>query len=397
MARQPIFDRQMKVHAYELLFREHGHSETADIDKDRAAKALLNALVDIGLRQLTGQTRAYLNLSEELLLSDSISMLPKDRVVLEILETIEPSQAVIDRLRELKEAGYTIALDDFVASPQTETLLPFANVVKIDVLGRSEASLARTIHPLRLPGVLLLAEKVETGDEFRACQNLGFDLYQGFYFARPETMRGSSIPANKLAMLRLAAKLQSPAAAYNEIEQIIAEDVALSYRLLRYVKSAHFGLPDSVNSIRQALLFLGLNTVSSLAALLAMSTATRRPDELIVTALVRAKMCELLAATRKAENLEIYFTVGLLSVLDALLDAPMEEILNELPLAEEVNHALLHRDTDSELAKTIQTVVAYERGEWDLSLLAGLSGKEVADAYNLSVCWANQSGLQTAA
>lgn len=386
MARQPIYNRELELTAYELLFRNSEAASDAHVASEEDAKALVSVLVDIGLSQLIGQGQAFVNISEEMLLSSAVTMLPKERVVLELLETIKATPEVLKRVDELRASGYSFALDDFELTGASEQLLNLVPLVKLDVMALEGRKLRHHAVELKRRGKVLLAEKVETHEMYKLCKIMGFDFFQGYFFAKPELIRGSSIQPNKLALIRLAAKLQSPNVNMTEVEEIISTDVGLSYRLLKLVKTAHFGLPASVSSIKQTLMFLGLSTVSALATLLTMSTSSNKPDELLTTALIRAKMCESLASLRNVSPRESYFTVGLLSVLDALLDAPMEELLEQLPLAKEINSALTGDTGD--LGSTLRAAVAYEKGCWHEASLPGIAPAEMATSYTSAVNWA---------
>lgn len=397
MARQPIYDANLAVHAYELLFRRGETGSAGEIDAEAAAKSLVNSLVDIGLRDLIGDSTAFVNVSYDLLMSNSIVTLPKEQVVIEVLETIEPTTEVLERLSQLQTFGYRLALDDFVLSPETRILLRYASIVKFDVLNKPESEVRRQAALLRRPGVKLLAEKVEDEAMFKVCQRAGFELFQGYYFSKPELLKRTSVETNKFSLLRLASKIQSSDAQYAEIEEIIASDVSLSYRLLKFVSSAQFGVGCKITSIRQALMFLGISTVSALATLLAMAGTSGKPSELMTIALVRGKMCEVLATTRNLPNPDRYFTVGLLSVLDALLDAPMEVVLAELPLAPEINEALLLPDCENDLAKALRSALAYENGDWESPRPEGVTNQDLSNAYHAAICWATEANTQLAA
>ncbi len=381
----------MSLFAYELLFRKGRATTAGEIDHEEAATALISSLVDIGLNELIGNAKAFINISEELLMSNSMQMFPKDKVVIEVLETVRTTPAVVERIRQLRKTGFTIALDDFAYSEDAEPLLAEAHFVKLDVLEKTEAQIKKAFEQVNRPGIQVLAEKVETLESFRFCEQLGFNLFQGFFFAKPELMRGNSLHANQVAMLRLAAKIQSPNLQYSELEEIISSDVALTFRLLKLVKSAHFGLRCTITSIRQALMFLGVNTVSSLATLLAMVGSSNKADELITNSLIRAKMCELLGQWRNKPQTDKYFTLGILSMLDALLDAPMEQVIRELPLSEDLNLALTQPQLGGDLGETILMVRAYERGDWDSIKLEGLTTTQVSNAYHTAVLWSTQS------
>ncbi len=397
MARQPIYGRNMSLFAYELLFRRSGALTAGEMDAEEEAQVLVSSLIDIGLNELIGDSKAFVNASEAILMSSAITMFPKDKVVIEVLETVSLSQEVVDRVALLRKFGYTIALDDFCYTPEAEPLMAEAQIIKLDILEKSEAQISTAFRKAKRPGIRVLAEKVETQEQYQICQRMGFDLFQGFFFAKPELMKGSSLRANQVAMLRLAAKIHSPDMHYSDLEEIISSDVALTFKLLKLVKSAHFGLSCTITSIRQALMFLGINTVASLATMLSMVGSTEKPDEVVTTSLVRAKMCELLAQWRGKPGLDRYFTVGILSLVDALMDAPMDQILNELPLASEINAALLDPFAAGDLAETLRMVAAFERGDWDSVSLPGLTPLQVSNAYHASVTWSVQASAALAA
>ena len=387
MARQPIYGPTQVLEAYELLYRsgERNHADVVSVGE--AAQAIVNSLIDIGLGRLTEDTIAFINVDQSLLTSGILDMLPANRVVLEILETVEATPENVDAVRSLHEAGYTLALDDYVTGPSTKPFLPYVDIVKFDVLALGGMLLKEVQHVQR-PGLKLLAEKVETRAQFEMCKKMGFDLYQGYFFSHPEIIKGRSIPPDRLAALKVSARLQSPDLSLNELEAIVGADLALSHRLLRLVKSASVGVLGCVDSVRQAIMFLGLKTVAALATLLAMSASSTKPRELLVTAFVRAKMCESLALARKLPNKDRYFTLGLFSVIDVLLDAPMRDVLVQLPLGEEMDSALIDHETENSLADILRAVLAFEQGAWHLIQL-DMSLSDVIAAYIEAVSWAH--------
>ena len=244
------------------------------------------------------------------------------------------------------------------------------------------------VKGLRNYPVQLLAEKIETEDEFNFCMDLGFDLFQGYFFAQPKVIRGHRLPNNRLAILRLLSRLQDPDILADELEQLIAQDVAFSYRILRYVNSAAFALNRKIESIHQAVIILGLQTIKSWAALLAMSQVDNKPTELVVTAMVRAKMAEEMARAMKEAQPQSYFTVGLFSALDALMDNTMEEILTQLPLADHISAALLQKT--GLLGETLNCVLAYERGQWQDLNFNHLDPKQIKQCYLDALTWAGE-------
>ena len=247
------------------------------------------------------------------------------------------------------------------------------------MLAHSREELARHVDLLSGREVRLLAEKVETYDEFERCKALGFELFQGFFFCRPKTMTGRSVSSSRLATLRLVAELQAPHVDLDELEHVIGRDVGLSYKLLRYINSTFFALPREVGSVRQALVLLGIVNVRRWATLLALSAVDDKPEELMVTALVRARMCELLAEAYREPDRDAYFTTGMFSVIDALMDQPMAEVLELLPLAGDLRHALLSREGPK--GDALLCVLAYERGELDEARHRSLTGAQLGELY----------------
>ncbi|MBD3671074.1 MAG: HDOD domain-containing protein [Gammaproteobacteria bacterium] len=366
VGRQPIYRKDLSLYAYELLFRGNPSDAAAHVvDNDAAtSQVLYNAFIEIGLEKITGEHRAFVNLTERFLMGEF--PLPSDnkRLVLEILEHVKVTPTLIDAVRELKEKGYKVALDDFVYRPELKPLVPMADIIKIDLRALSEDQLKRYVSILRdKTDAKLLAEKVETKQEFQHCLNLGFEFYQGYYFSKPHIIKGETIPHNKLTVLQLIARIQDPQLGMDELEKIISMDASLAYKLLRVVNSASFNLSKEVDSIKTALILLGMDNVKNWASMLALSQIDDKPHELMVMALVRANMSFELARKLNVANPDSYFTAGMLSILDALLDRPMDEILGQLPLSNEIRTALVEKSGN--MGKVVDCVLHYEKGEWD--------------------------------
>ncbi|MCH8274109.1 MAG: HDOD domain-containing protein [Armatimonadetes bacterium] len=391
VGRQPIYDARLRVIGYELLYRSDSGNRADARDNAATCQTIFNAFIEIGLNRLVGDKPAFINLTRELLSEMHGFSPPTGRVVLEVLEDVTVDESLVQAVRDLKGRGYRIALDDFVYQPKHKSLLRLADIVKIEVLGKPRSEIREEVMFLRRRVPKLLAEKVETHSDFQYCKNLGFDYFQGFFFCKPKVLKARAVPADKLALLQLLSKLRDPNVRLEELEQIIMRDVALSYKLLRCINSAFYGLPKKIDSLRQAILFLGMRSILGWVSLVALSGITGKPSELFVTAMVRAKMCELLARDTRKKQPEVYFTTGLLSVLDALMDMPMENLLESLPLSDEVNKVLLGRDEDSDLADLLRCVLAYERGDWDRVAESGIEGKTVQHAYVEAVDWAAQT------
>jgi EAL and modified HD-GYP domain-containing signal transduction protein len=389
IGRQPIYDRDLKVVAYELLYRDSEDNRANITDVDVAsADMIFTALVEFGLDRLVGEHRAYMNLSPNLLVSGKPLALPPEKVALEVLETTKVDDQVVASVRELAEHGFTIALDDFYYSDDWKPLVDRAHVIKVDVLTLSDDQVREQVDALKDYQGKLLAEKVETQERFDLCKALGFDLFQGYFFCSPRVLRGNRLPTNRLPIIRLLAALNKPDATMEELEGLISQDVALSYRLLKYINSAFFGLSHDIESIRHALVLLGVRSVRRWATLISMAAASDKPHELMVTAMVRAKMCELLGSALGAAAPDTYFTVGLFSVLDALMDMPMEKTLEALPLSAEVEAALLERQ--GPMGEVLDCVVAYERADWGRLAALDLPPAAIRRAYLDAIAWVDE-------
>ncbi len=390
IGRQPIYDRCLNIYAYELLYRD-GASQAAKItDQARATtQVVLNSLIEIGLAPLIGEHRAFINFDEKGLLSDLPSQLPQDKVVLEVLEHVPVTQEVLAALAALTDAGYAIALDDFIFHDRLRPMVEYATIIKIDIQQLDQAAVTEHVARLKRPGVKLLAEKVETQEEVDRCRALGFDYYQGFFLSRPHIVRGKGIPDNRMSILRLLSRMQDPKITLDELSSLVSQDVTLSYRLLRYINSASFALTRKMESVQNAIMLLGLNQVKQLVSLVALTQMDSKPPELIKIALVRARMCEALARSAARADAQRYFTVGLFSTLPNLLEQPMQEILSHLPLAQDIGLALLKQA--GEPGKVLKCVLAYEQCDWAKVEFAGLKSSEIRGCYLESVLWAEEN------
>jgi EAL and modified HD-GYP domain-containing signal transduction protein len=387
IGRQPIYDRKLKVYAYELLFRAASDNSASFTDGDQATTdVIVNTFLEIGLDNIVGNRLAFINLTRSFFVGEHTISLPKNRVVLELLEDIDADDEVIAGVKRLSDQDYTIALDDFIYHESLQPLVTLADLVKIDIMTLSRDEIRQHVNALRQHPLRLLAEKVETQEDFNFCMELGFDYFQGYFFAQPKVIRGQRLPNNRLAILKLLGRLQDPNITPEQLEELIAQDIAFSYRILRYVNSASLALPRKIESIHQAVVILGLQAIKSWTTLLAMSQVDNKPAELVVTAMVRGKMAEGLAKAMNAPQPESFFTVGLFSALDALMDNSMEEILTQLPLADHIAAALLHRRGIH--GDILDCVLAYERGQWENLGCSQLGTHKIRDCYLDALQWA---------
>ena len=390
LARQPIFDGNMKVVAYELLCRNSDLKHITSTDGDAASsQVLLNAFTELSIEQVVGTHKAFVNFTRTLL--DSPPPFSRQQLVIEVLEGQRVDSSMLHSLKLLRQQGYTIALDDFELDENSQHLIAYADIIKLDVLSLSPEKLQYHIDYLKPFNITLIAEKVETYEMFEQCKALGFDLFQGYFLAKPRVITGRKISENKQSVLQLLSALQDQDVSIEQVERMIARDTLLSFKLLRLVNSAAFGLSRNVESLRQAIMLLGLNKLRNWVNLLALSNLSGKPHELSVAALTRARMCEMLATKMNQRNRpDTYFTVGLLSTLDAFLDLPLAELLSNLSLSESLNNAMLtHAGPEG---MVLQVVQAHEQGQWqdiDWQQLAaaGLTPELIAEVYVEALHW----------
>ncbi len=396
VARQPIFNRDMDVVAYELLFRGNHAQHANVVDHDQAtSQVIINAFMEIGIGNLVGDKLAYINMPSAFLLGDYPIPFPPEKVVLEILEHVEVSATLITALRRLSLAGYVMALDDFVYSEKTKPLLNLARVVKLDVLDVKADVLRKQVGQLLPYKLKLLAEKIETKAVFDQCKRLGFEYFQGYFLCRPQIVEGATLPASRLQLLKLLAELNDPDIQMHTLEKTVGSDVSLSYKLLRVVNSAQHGIRQKVESLRHALILLGVKKIREWATLIVLTSIDNKPRELFVISLQRAKYCQLLAQARGAANVDVYFTAGLFSTLDALLDKPLAELVPQLSLADELNQALL--DRNGQIGAVLTAVIAYEQADWNGLAGTGIAAGQMRDFYLEAVRWSREAAQQLSA
>jgi EAL and modified HD-GYP domain-containing signal transduction protein len=389
LSRQPIYRADNSLQGYELLFRDNDSNIASFSDGARAtAQVLVNSLMEIGMDELVGRHLAFINFERTLLIGNYCESLPRERVVLEILESVAPDEILLKRLKQLRSKGYRIALDDFLCTQPFSPFLEFADFVKLDLSTTDWPSIERTAEAMQKYPVELIAEKVETREQFQQCKEIGFHHFQGFFFCRPQNISGRPLPVNRLAALRLLTQLNKSDIQIDELEESISQNVALSYKLLRYINSAMCGLERQVESIRHATVLVGLDKMRIWASLIVFSSFEETPRDVLVTGGIRARMCEKLATILRLQHPERYFLVGLFSVLDAVLNRPLEQILASLSLSRDITDALL--DGKSELGNVLRCVQAYERRDWNWnSATAALKIDEetLRKAYTDALAW----------
>lgn len=366
MARQPILDRSGKVYAYELLYRSASGAPRGPLDAAAEHQSIANAMLEIGLARLVGDKPAFFNLSADMVHSNCVQLLPSDRVVLELLEDTEYDAETAKRVAQLRQMGYRVAYDDFTFQPHQLPFTPHVDILKIDVLDTPWAKVKLEVAKIRAAGgkITLLAEKVEDRAMFDQCLAAGFDLFQGYYFSKPQTIGSKGLDSRKTAILKLLSTLNKPDVSASELEAAIALDPGLAARLLKLVNCASFGMSRKVDSIWLAIRMLGIERLQAFATVLAAASATGSDTRALGDlGLIRARMCEKVARELGHQDLHKHFTVGLLSVLDALMDLPMSQIVPELSLSDDVTAALM-AEGDGELLESLRLVTSYETGGW---------------------------------
>jgi EAL and modified HD-GYP domain-containing signal transduction protein len=387
VGRQAIFDRQMEVFGYELLYRDGTGNSAQITDGDEAtARVMVNTFLELGLDQIAGHAQALVNLTANFFLNRHYEVLPSKNVVLEVLESIDPTPSVLQALIQARQDGYQIALDDFVVRESHRSLLDHADFVKVDVLALTNEELREQVAMLKDYPVRLLAEKVEDQVMYDQCLALGFEYFQGYFFCKPQILKGVSLSSNRMAIVLLLAKLQDPKIEIHDLADLVKNDVALSVKLLRYVNSASVGLPRSVDSISQAIVLVGTDRMRQWASLLVLAQMGDKPSELMRVALIRARMCETLSLLLGVSSSQ-GFTVGLFSILDAYFDCEMRHLLADLPLAPEILDALLKRE--GVLGAILEGIFAYERGDWNQQAIRAVEPHILNSVYWQSIEWAN--------
>ncbi len=389
VARQPIVDREERVFGYELLFR-NGLENAFNGNLDEASRATLDRSLLVGLDVLCDGRRAFINCTRDTLIKGLVTLLPSTTTVVEVLEKVPADPDVVAACRSLKEAGYMIALDDYVANDPREALADIADIIKVEMKLTTEeqrSALMKQFGPWRRR---MLAEKIETHAEFAAARDQGFVYFQGYFFRRPEMMETRDMPANQMNYLRMLQEVSRPELDLTELEKLVKAEASVCYRLLRYLNSAVFGFQSEIHSVRHALSILGERGVRRWVRLVAAVGAGQgKTSDLVLSSLVRGRFCELLAPRVRHGESDL-FLLGLLSLIDAMLEIPMASVLEKIPLDHATKAVLLGQS--SELRPVFQLMLAHESGDWDavgnLTASLHLNSDEVAGDYWQAQQWA---------
>lgn len=394
VARQPILDHAGHIFGYELLYRGGAEASGSGPSHDLAgARVLTDAVLGVGLDALTCGLKAFVNLTHHLLIDGAGTLLPPETTVLQLADNMPVTEEVIDTCRRLHDGGYAIALSNFIGGSPAEALLPWTRFVKVNVQQTPSTSWRPLINGLRSRNVRMIAEGVESAEMATAARMSGFQLFQGFYFCKPTTFAKTPLPARRLAYLNLLAALNRDNLSLEEVENLVKHDLSLSYRVLRSVNSAAFGLHQEVSSIRRALVLLGVAQVRKWASVWSLAGLSEGgTPETVSMALVRARCCELVGESKTGPDSGAYFLLGMCSLLDVILRQPMKDALADMPLPSSIGGALM--GVPNEARAVLDMVIAYEQGSWDeaadAATRAGISGAALPSIYAEALRWTRE-------
>lgn len=394
-ARQPILDRDKNLFAYELLFRDGLENVFPDIDGDEATSRMIaGSQFNFGLDDFLGDKLGFINFTLDTLLKKFPSMLPKEQVVVEILETVQPGKRLLAECQALKEQGYLIALDDYIHQPVWRHFYPYIDIIKIDFRETSNETIEEVLKATAgFPNIKLLAEKVETIEEFQMAMNMGFSYFQGYFFSKPEMLQSKALSPAQMTLAELLYETSKAEMDLAQITSIFERDVNLSYKLLRYSNSAVFKRRSEIETIKQALVVLGqLELKKFLSVLFTAQVSSEKPAELMRLAMTRAKFAEGIATMHRKTDIAKAFLTGMMSLMDAILDEPMTSVMSKLPLSKDIKDALVNNE--GLLAEYLELVKCYEQGMWQAANIAieklRLDASLLPDAYHEAVQWANE-------
>ncbi|KAB0290059.1 EAL domain-containing protein [Vibrio fortis] len=393
VARQPILDIDKKTLGYELLFRDGPKNTFPEVEPELATSRLLSDHFLSTHYNTLGDKLGFVNFPYASLVNLVPTLFPKESLVVEILEDCEPTDELLEAIKTIYDAGYTIALDDFVPSKAWKRFLPYVSIIKFDIRLVPIAKASMFMSTMRDLDIKFLAEKVETHEEYEQAKAAGFSYFQGYFFSKPEMIQTRALNPAFLTTIQLCKEIANEPIDFNEVERLITLDVTLSYKLLTYVNSAG-GATTTIRSFRQALVYLGEQKLRKFVSLVAIASAKEdKPDSLYGLAVIRARQCELLIEKmRVKEEPGQAFLTGMFSLLDSLLDQPLQEVLNAVPIDEEIKQALVNRK--GVLGAVLAMVVAYEQARWDeatrIRNLLKLTEAQLGQTYDEATNWAQE-------
>ncbi len=376
VARQPIFTTQKKIFGYELLFRLGLENAFPDIDGDTATSSVLsNTFFSFELKEILGDKPGLINFTKELILQRVPLLFPQRHIIIEVLENIEPDEEIIAALSQFKEKGFNIALDDFIYHEKFEPMMDLCRIIKFDLIATPLETLPEIIKNIQSKwDITLLAEKVETYEEFELAKKMGFKLFQGYFFSRPEILSKKEISPSSISKLKLINAVGQKNLDLKKVAGLIRQDVSVSFKLLKFINSAYFRRPTPIHTIKEAITFLGTDELKKFINIVAVSGLNEnKPTELVRLSVIRARMCEQCGSVIKTHfTTDELFTLGLFSLMDAMLDSRMADILENISFSEKIKNALMKKDRNFQ--KILNIVNGFEQGDWQNSFYAVMSG-----------------------
>lgn len=397
VARQAIYNVDKRVFAYELLFRDGDSNCFPDMSPDEATSSMIaNSHLTVGIEDITFNKPAFINFHKDTLLYRFPSTLDPQSVVIEIVETVEVNDELVQACKHIRDLGYQLALDDFDFTPRWEIFLPFVDYIKVEVeeIEKQGPAAVTKIKELNSLGIKIIAEKVETHEQFERFKNMGVKLFQGYFLARPEMIRHRDLNASLTSVTELVSLSNSANFDTKEVTRVIEKDVGLSYKLMRFINNPLINKRQQIESLQHAINYMGHIEIKKFIALLALANMRgEKPTELLIQSLVRARFCSLLSVELELpENPPTSFILGLFSMLDALLDQPMEALVAKLPVGEELRDALCRKNIDSTMGLQMRACYAFEEANWDeidyIALQFDITGERLYMLYYEAMHWA---------
>ena len=366
VGRQPILSKNKDTFAYELLFRDSFKNSFPGIDGDiGTSKLLSNTFFSMGINEITSNKPGFINFTQDLLLSETPMLFPKENIVIEILENVEPEPEVVNAIRKFRKAGYKIALDDFIFDPKFKPLIRLAHIIKFDLMATPLPTITNLVKRLKSKlDITLLAEKIETYEEFALAKDMGFSLFQGYFFSKPEVISNKAISGNQMTLLNLLSEIGKKDLDFEKLSSLIKNDISISYKLMKFINSPYYKRHNEISTVRDAVSFLGEETIKQFVRIVAAAgLSDSKPDELMRLSIVRARMCEVMGKQFETRfTSEELFTLGLFSTIDAMLDKEMETILQEISFSDQIKTGLLGKDDT--FNKMLNTCLCFEKGSW---------------------------------
>jgi len=387
VGRQPIYTPDLNVYAYELMSHTANDGRDENIEADKAtSQVIINAFMEIGIDKLVGKKMAFITLTEHFLQSDYELPLPTDRVILKIPTYVNVTDEVIKGTQRLADAGFKLALDNYLQHSSLQPLASMASVIDINIENLDESEIRAHLKILKKLHPIILADHVKDHAAYESCRDVGVDYIQGYFLNRPRIISGESLDSNQMSVINLLSTLYNPDTDTDEVVNIISKDVALSYKILQLMNSAFFSRSTKIDSIQHAIVMLGRKQLCTWASMMALSGMDNKPREQVRISMVRARSCELLAERANLKPADSFFTVGMFSSLDLLMDRNLEELISPLPLADNIIAALLNREGD--LGDAINCTLAQEEGDWINIRFADLSAEDLSDINIEAINWA---------